>query len=63
MLSPEINHLVGQEQQKDRMREIEHHQLLQVVGPQHMASATSRRKAAGWLGTQMVKWGTRLQTL
>ncbi len=61
MFSPEINLLVQQEKCKDRLRDIEHQQLLQAAGVQRVANLQSHRKAAGWLGKQMVKWGSKLQ--
>ena len=60
MFSPETSYLVHQEQHKDRLREIEHQQLLQAAGLQGV-SLKSSRKAVSWLGTQMVKWGSKLQ--
>jgi hypothetical protein len=61
MYSLEINHLVSQEQHKDRLREIEHQQLLQAAGLEQDAGLKSHRKAASWLGSQMMKWGEKLQ--
>lgn len=63
MLSPEINHLITQEKFKDRLREIERQQLIQAAGLQNKTNTTSSRKAAKWLGGQMIKWGTKLQEL
>jgi hypothetical protein len=62
MFSSELLHLVNGEKQKDLLRELDHRELVQAAmlqaGPQFM----SYRKAAGWLGTQLVKWGAKLQS-
>ena len=61
MHSLEIDYLVMQEQHKDRLRNIEREQLLQVAKLQHGIDLKSYRKATRWLGKQMVKWGSKLQ--
>jgi hypothetical protein len=62
MFSPEMLQLVNGEKQKDLQRELDHRKVVQAAllqaGPQSM----SYRKAAGWLGTQLVKWGAKLQS-
>lgn len=62
MLSPELHYLVSQEQHKDRLRDLEHQQLLQAAGLQAGVNFKPHRQAAGWLGSQMVKWGSKLQS-
>ena len=61
MQLPEMNHLVFIEQHKERIREIEHNQLLEAAGLKD-ADLTAPRKIAGWLGAQMIRWGAKLQT-
>ena len=63
MLStPEMHYLVYKEQYKDRLRDMEHQQLLQAAGLQQGISLKLYRKAVSWLGVQMVKWGSKLQS-
>ena len=61
MHSLEIEFLVMKEQHKDRLRELERERLLQAAKLQHGVDLKSYRKAANWLGGQMVKWGSKLQ--
>ena len=61
MLLPEKDLLIHQEQHKDRLREMERRQLLREAGLDSDLATLAPRKAARWLGTQMVKWGTKLQ--
>lgn len=61
MHSLEIDYLVMQEQHKDRLRNIERERLIQAAGLQHGIDLKSYRKVTGWLGKQMVKWGSKLQ--
>lgn len=61
MFSPEVNFLVSQEQQKDLLQDIEHQRLLQAAGHRQGVGPNSHRKAANWLGKQMVKWGEKLE--
>ena len=62
MFSLEINHLVRQEQYKDILRDIEQQRLLQIAGLQPRARLSPYRKVVSWLGGQMVKWGSKLQS-
>jgi hypothetical protein len=52
----EVNH----QQWQDRLRDIEHQNLLKTIGAQS-PNLTIYRKAISWLGIQLVNWGTRLQ--
>ena len=61
MHSLEVEYLVRQEYYKDRLRELERERLLQAAGLQQGVDFKSYRKAANWLGKQMVKWGSKLQ--
>ena len=60
MHSPQVHYLIHKTQYQDRLREIEHDHLLQVAG---LSKDSNYRKAAWWLGMQMVKWGSKLQNL
>ena len=60
MHSPQVHYLIHKTQYQDRLREIEHDHLLQVAG---LSKDSNYRKAAWWLGMQMVKWGSKLQIL
>ena len=61
MFSPEISYMVTQEQYKDRLRNIEKQQLIRAARLQQTINRNTHRKAVGWLGTQLVKWGSKLQ--
>ena len=61
MLSPETTYLVKQEQHTDRIKQLQREQLLQEVGL-HNAQWEAHKKAAGWLGNRMVKWGAKLES-
>jgi len=61
MFSPEIHFLVGKEQYKDRRREIERRQLMQITRVGKLANRKPLRKVAGWFGTRLVMWGLKLQ--
>lgn len=64
MLSPELSYLVSQEQHNDRIRQFEQQQQLQIIEPeQTVAYPKQYQQAANWLGHQMIKWGTKLQSL
>jgi hypothetical protein len=62
MFSPEILQLVNGEKQKDLLRELDHREVVQAALLQSGPQFGSYRKAAGWLGTQLVKWGAKLQS-
>ena len=62
MLTPEMHYSVYKEQHKDRLREIEHQHLLQAAGLQQSISSKLYRRTVSWLGIQMVKWGSKLQS-
>jgi hypothetical protein len=52
---------VNHQQYLDRLREAERQRLLRIIeGPR--SSSKMYRKSVGWLGTQLVKWGTKLQS-
>ena len=61
MLSYEIQNLVYKEQHKDRQRAAEQHQLIKVASLRQDKNIGPVRKVAGWLGPQLVKWGSKLQ--
>ena len=61
MFSVEIDYLVRKEQYNDLQRDIVCQQLVQSARLRGWSNTTSLRKMAGWLGTQMVQWGSKLQ--
>jgi hypothetical protein len=66
MFTPEMHYLVfylaHKERYKIRLREIEHQRLLRVAGLQESTTLKLYRQFLKWLGRQMVKWGTKLQS-
>jgi tRNA A37 threonylcarbamoyladenosine biosynthesis protein TsaE len=61
MYSPETHVLISHEKYKDRLREIEHLQLLRHIEQQGLSSKIYQ-KIASRLGIQLVNWGTKLQS-
>ena len=61
MLTVEISYLVRQEYYKDMQRDIMRQELVQNAELQPGIGLVSLRKMAGWLGTHMVAWGSKLQ--
>lgn len=61
MYSPEMNYLVFQEQQKDRLRAIEREQQLRAAGLD--TRWQGHKRACIWLGRHLKRWGTKLEQL
>jgi len=61
MFSPDIHYLVGQEKYKDMRRDAERHQLIQIARLGRPDKRKSLRSMAGWIGSQLVTWGSKLQ--
>jgi len=61
MFSVEIEYLVRKEQYKDQQRDVARQQLIQLAKPRPPNNTVSLQRMTGWLGAQMVKWGSRLQ--
>ena len=53
--------LIRQEQYKDLLREAERERLIRAAGLRQPGNWRLRRKVAGWIGAQMVRWGWKLQ--
>jgi len=64
MLTPELQHYtIYQEQLQDRLRDIQRRQLLQAAELNRKVRPKLYRQTVGWLGMQMVRWGSTLQNL
>ena len=61
MFSPDIHYLVGQEKLKDMRRDAERHQLIQTARLRRPDKKESLRRMAGWFGSQLMTWGSKLQ--
>jgi hypothetical protein len=61
MFSPDIHYLVGQEKYKDLRRDAERYQLIQIARLRRSDKRESLRSMAGWIGSQLVTWGSKLQ--
>ena len=61
MLPNYLDFLVCQEQYKDLLREAECERLIRAAGLRQPGNRRLHRKVAGWIGTQMVRWGWKLQ--
>lgn len=60
MYLPNTHNVINHELYRDRLREIEHLQLLRLIERQSLSSKIYRRTIS-WLGTQLVNLGTKLQ--
>ena len=54
--------LVQREHYKDLLQEAEYERLIRAAGLQQPGNRRLHRKVADWIGTQMVKWGWKLQS-
>lgn len=61
MFAVDIDYLVRKEQYQDWQREVARLQLIHTATLRPSPNTVSLRRMAGWLGTQLVKWGSRLQ--
>jgi hypothetical protein len=61
MYLSENHYLINREQHQDRLREIEHQRLINLVGQQGSGSKLYR-KACSKFGSMMVTWGSKLQS-
>ena len=61
MFSPDIHYLVGQEKIKDLQRAAERHQLIKIARLREPDKRESLRRMAGWVGSQLMTWGSKLQ--
>ena len=61
MFSPDIHYLVGQEKYKDMRRDAERYQLIQIARLGRPNERESFRRMAGWVGSQLMAWGSKLQ--
>lgn len=63
MLSPEVSQLVVHEQHKDRLRKSEHNRRVAELEQQTASLTVKERKVVHQLGSLMIRWGTKLQSL
>jgi hypothetical protein len=61
MLPGDLDFMTRKERQQELLREAEREQLIQLAQLSRAGEPKTHRKAAGWLGHQMVKWGSKLQ--
>lgn len=61
MSSLQVDYLVQKEKYQDMIRAAEQDRLLQIVKQQNTSHSSLHRNLVGWIGLQMVKWGSRLQ--
>jgi hypothetical protein len=61
MLPNDVDFLARKERQQELLREAEQERLAEEAKQQQSETKPPLRKAAGWLGDQMVKLGTKLQ--
>lgn len=59
-MSLHIDYLVRKEQYQDMIRAAQQDQIVQML-KQHNDTPLWHRQIVGWLGVQMVNWGTMLQ--
>ena len=61
MLPGDLELIACKDRQEALRREAEREQLVQLAQLARAEDSKVHRKAAGWLGQQMVKWGSKLQ--
>jgi len=54
--------LVRQEHDKELLQEAERERLIRSAGVRQSSNWRPYRKAAGWVGAQMVSWGYKLRS-
>lgn len=54
--------LIAKERYKDLLWEAEQERLIQAAGLRQPGYRRVHRKLAGWIGAQMVRWGSKLQS-
>lgn len=60
LLSPQLNQLIVQEQQQDILRDLARQNLIKIAAQRRASLELS--PLTNWLGSQMVKWGLKLQS-
>lgn len=63
MLSPEVNQLVIRERHQDRLRRAEHKRRVQALAQPNTSLPPQEHKMVHQLGSLMIRWGTKLQSL
>lgn len=61
MFSPETDHLVNKERHKDRLRELEHQQLIRTAEGQPPGNEGRLGQVVGWVRNRLVAWGSKMQ--
>ena len=59
---PSTIEFLGRERDKERLAEAEHIRLVKIAGGQQFNYGEASRKIVNWLGSQLVKWGVKLQS-
>lgn len=62
MFSPEVHHLILQEQRKDHLAAMENQRLIQGTKLQPSVIVESYCILIHWLGRQLMIWGSKLQS-
>ena len=62
MIHPHWYEFIIQQKEEEVRHHLKQRQLLQAAGFQPSGNWTLPRKLAGWLGIQMVRWGSTLQS-
>lgn len=53
--------ILGRLRDQERLQEAEHIRLVKIARPRMVNYRESARKSAAWLGTQMIRLGSKLQ--
>jgi hypothetical protein len=61
MLPNEWDYLLSLEQHRERLRNLERRQLVQLASRQRAANQAIHRRVVGWIGGRLVRWGLALQ--
>lgn len=60
MFSLEVDYLVSQEKYKDRRRDVERQQLIQIATLRQPDKRGSLRRMVGWISSRLVTWDSVL---
>ena len=59
---PNTVEFLGRERDKERLADAEHIRLVKIARGQQFNYGEASRKIVNWVGSQMVKWGAKLQS-
>lgn len=61
MFSIDIDFIIARQRYNDMLREVEHQRLIRAARAQQANTGGGPRKVVHWVGSQIVRWGSKLQ--